>query len=119
MKIAFDHVNIGATDLAATRDFLVRLLGVTDGHRPAFNDPGHWLYIDEQPVIHLSLRGDAPSRGGVIDHVAFAGFDFDETKARLEREGIVYHATGIPGGPRQLFVTGPDGLKVELQCRPV
>ena len=117
MTIAFDHVNIGATDLAATRDFLVDLLGVVEGNRPAFAFPGCWLYVGDQPVIHLTLRTEAPSTAGVIDHVAFAGFDFETTRARLERDGYAYHPTGIPGGPRQLFVTGPDGLKIELQCR--
>lgn len=119
MGLAFDHFNIGTTDLVATRDFLVDLLGVVEGERPAFDFPGHWLYIGDQPVIHLTLRKDKPAPGGVVDHVALAGFDFDETRSRLDRDGYTYHATGIPSGPRQLFVTRPDGLKVELQCRPV
>jgi len=45
-----DHVNIHVYDLAAARDFLVRLLGVEVGWRPAFKVPGDWLYLDGRAV---------------------------------------------------------------------
>jgi catechol 2,3-dioxygenase-like lactoylglutathione lyase family enzyme len=114
--IAFDHINIRSTDLEATRDFLVRLLGLVDGYRPPFDFPGHWLYLGNTPIIHTSGL-TTPNPHGWVDHIAFAGFDFETEKARLEREGFSYVEAGIPGtGIRQLFVNGPDGLKVELQC---
>jgi hypothetical protein len=54
---------------------------------------------------------------GWIDHVAFAPFDFDVERRRLDAGGFTYTASGIPGtGIRQLFVFGPEGLKLELQC---
>jgi catechol 2,3-dioxygenase-like lactoylglutathione lyase family enzyme len=114
--ITLDHINIVTTDLPGVRDFLVDLLGLEDGFRPPFDFPGHWLYLGGQPVIHLADRGHAARDRGWVDHIAFAGFDFEAEKARLDAGGHRYVAGGIPGGPRQLFVSGPDGLKIELQC---
>jgi hypothetical protein len=55
----------------------------------------------------------------VVDHFAFAGFDFAAEKRRLDALGIGYREGSIPEtGILQLFVTGPDGLTVELQCPP-
>lgn len=114
--IALDHINIRSTNLEATRDFLVRLLGLVDGYRPPFDFPGNWLYLGEAPIIHTSLL-TTPNPNGWVDHIAFAGFDFETERARLAREGFTYTEAAIPGtGIRQLFVMGPDGLKVELQC---
>jgi catechol 2,3-dioxygenase-like lactoylglutathione lyase family enzyme len=113
--ISFNHINIRSTDLAATRDFLVGLLGLRDGFRPPFDYPGNWLYLGDTPIIHTSLL-TTPDPHGWVDHIAFAGFDFEAERARLDAGGYRYVAGGIPGGPRQLFVSGPDGLKVELQC---
>ncbi len=53
--IALDHINIRCRDLAATRDFLVAVLGLEDGFRPPFDFPGNWLYLDGRPIIHTSL----------------------------------------------------------------
>jgi catechol 2,3-dioxygenase-like lactoylglutathione lyase family enzyme len=116
MTITLDHVNIVTTDLPAVRDFLVGLLGLEEGFRPPFDFPGHWLYLDGRPVIHLADRGRVAEDRGWVDHIAFAGFDFETQRARLDAGGYDYRAGGIPGGPRQLFVSGPGGLKVELQC---
>ena len=116
--IALDHINIHAGDLEAARDFLLAVLpGLTQGHRPPFDFPGYWLYLDGKPIIHMQNRGAGMGGRGWIDHIAFAPFDFDATKARLDAGGFSYTIGGIPGGPiRQFFVTGPEGLKLELQC---
>ena len=120
--IRLDHINIHATDLDAARDFLLAVLpGLTQGFRPAFGFPGYWLYLDGKPLIHMQNRAAGAVSGPQwIDHLAFAPFDFEAERARLEGLGLAYSIGGIPGtGIRQLFVSGPDGLKVELQCPEV
>jgi hypothetical protein len=116
--IGLYHYNIHAQNLQATRDFLLAVLPLVQGFRPPFDFPGYWLYLDGHPLIHMQNRASGPVTGGQwIDHLAFAPFDFEAEKARLEGLGIGYAVGGIPGtGIRQLFVTGPERLKLELQC---
>jgi catechol 2,3-dioxygenase-like lactoylglutathione lyase family enzyme len=112
-----DHVNIRATDQEAVRDFLIAALGAEVGPRPPFDFPGYWLYLGGRPVIHTSPRPAGEQHVGWMDHVAFGPFAFEATKARLDASGLSYRVSGIPGTAiRQLFVTGPEGVKLELQC---
>lgn len=116
--IALNHINIHAENLEAARDFLLAVLpDLREGFRPPFGFKGYWLYLGEEPIIHMQTREGGMGGRGWIDHLAFAPFDFDREKARLDEAGFAYTMGGIPGtGIRQLFVSGPEGLKIELQC---
>jgi len=113
-----DHVNIHCHDHEAVRDFLVALLGLTVGPRPPFTVPGYWLYLDGQAVIHTWPRSSGPGAGWV-DHVAFGPCgDPDARRAELQRLGYPFSETGLPGTDVvQFFVSGPEGIRIELQCR--
>jgi len=115
---ALDHINIHADDLDGARDFLLAALpGLTQGPRPPFDFKGYWLYLGDKPIIHMQTRAAGMGGRGWIDHLAFGPFDFNVEKARLDAGGFTYTVSGIPGtGIRQLFVLGPEGLKLELQC---
>ena len=120
--IRFDHINIHCHDQEAVRDFLIDVVGVTEGVRPPFDFPGYWLYLDGQPVIHLQSTDRSPTTApeGWVDHIAFGGFDFEQTRERLQTAGYDLHIGGIPGtGIRQIFVKGPEGARVELQCTEI
>jgi catechol 2,3-dioxygenase-like lactoylglutathione lyase family enzyme len=56
-----------------------------------------------------------PSRGQVLDHVAFEVDDFDALFAKLRRDGVKFlempHAFG---GTRAFMIEDPDGLAIEL-----
>lgn len=111
-----DHINIRAADQEGMRDFLIAVLGLKDGFRPDFGFPGYWLYLGDKAIIHLM---EAPQSGATswVDHIAFGPFDFDEQCARLDKTGLQYGTGSIPGtGLRQIFVAGPEGAKIELQC---
>lgn len=117
--IKLDHVNIHVTDGPGMVAFFDKVLGAKEGFRPPFDFPGHWLYFDGAPAVHLTLverEGGFPQ--GMVNHVAFGVYDFDETKARIEAAGCPYQITGIPESEiGQFFVTGPEGLLVEIQFR--
>ena len=49
-----DHVTIETRDAPGMIGFLEAVLGVREGYRPPFPSPGHWLYLDDRPVIHLA-----------------------------------------------------------------
>jgi catechol 2,3-dioxygenase-like lactoylglutathione lyase family enzyme len=116
--IALDHINIHADDLEAARDFLLAVLSdLRQGPRPPFDFHGYWLYLGDQSIIHMQTRAAGMGGRGWIDHLAFGPFDFDAEKSRLDAGGFTYTTSAIPGtATRQLFVTGPGGLKLELQC---
>jgi catechol 2,3-dioxygenase-like lactoylglutathione lyase family enzyme len=114
--IRFDHINIRVTDQEAVRDFLAAVVGVRQGPRPNFSFHGYWLYLGDLPVIHLAPR-DAPGEVGWANHIAFAGYDLERKTAELKDAGLNFRVqrladTDIP----QIFVKGPEGLLVELQC---
>jgi catechol 2,3-dioxygenase-like lactoylglutathione lyase family enzyme len=117
--IELDHINILATDLDAVRDFLLAVLeDLEEGWRPPFDFAGYWLYLGQQPVIHLKQRAaGAEAGGGFVDHLAFSPFDFHAERKRLATLGYPVVEGAIPDtGIQQLFVSGPEGLKLELQC---
>ncbi|MEP6492116.1 MAG: VOC family protein [bacterium] len=56
-----------------------------------------------------------PSRGQVLDHVAFAVNDFDALYAKLRRDGVkVLEAPHAFGSTRAFMIEDPDGLAIEL-----
>ncbi len=114
--IRFDHVNIRVTDQEAVRDFLVAVLGVRQGPRPNFNFHGYWLYLGDVPVIHLAPR-DRDGGPGWVNHIAFYGFEVAAKSAELEAAGIPYRVQWLADTDTpQIFVEGPEGVRIELQC---
>lgn len=127
-----EHYLVLTDDIDATRDFYRDALGMRVGPRPPLEFPGYWLYVGETPCIHIAewstytahsaRRGipvstRAPSTGP-FDHVAFNAEDFEEVLARLERHGIVPRKNAVTGAPlRQLFLTDPNGVKIEINVR--
>ena len=118
-----DHLLVLTDDLEATRAFYCDVLGLEVGERPPIEFPGYWLTLDGIPCVHLAERqpydawvarlglevGPAP-----IDHVAFAGSDYEELAERLEAAGVEAVLNTVPGVLRQLFVTDPNGLRIEV-----
>lgn len=126
------HVAIRAADLEASRRFYVELLGLREGFRPPFPFPGAWLYPGEDEsdfgVIHLVgeapgsaaalqayLGARASGAGGAVDHVAFTARDWPAFRARCARAGVAFTERAVPAlNLRQVFVTDPSGVVVEL-----
>lgn len=121
MLTNIDHFTIRTDDLTTTRDFYVDVLGLTDGDRPSFDFPGNWLYLGEQPVVHLvGIRDEtvpAESGSGAVDHVAFRAEDRAGLKARLDDRNIDYRHREIPSlDLHQFFIEDPNGITVEINC---
>jgi catechol 2,3-dioxygenase-like lactoylglutathione lyase family enzyme len=114
-----DHVNIHTRDVAAMIDFLEKVLGAKEGLRPPFPFPGHWLYLDGHPAIHLNaVDRDEDFPVGMINHVAFGFYDRDTIIEKIAGSGYPFEHDAIPGTDiGQIFVFGPEGVKVELQYR--
>ncbi|MEX3930662.1 VOC family protein [Paraburkholderia phymatum] len=131
-----DHATIVTSDLDATRQFFVDVVGLTEGARPPFGVDGYWLYAgdrpaesrpadgrsaDRRPAIHLvdSTLPHHPGRTSPrIDHIAFRLDDGDEWQAlltRLEASGVAYQTADVPlSGEVQLFVALAPAVVIEF-----
>jgi len=125
-----DHFLIQTADLAKTRDWYVRTLGMTEGWHPDFKFPVVWLYIGEKDVLHLCEGGanvsenrkkylgqqsEAVSGSGVVDHIAFRAYGLADTIAHLQSLGVDFNQRMVSDqGLYQLFMFDPNGVKIEL-----
>ncbi len=126
-----DHYLLQTTDLAATRDWYVRTLGMREGPHPDFKFPVVWLYLGDKDVLHVSEGGanvsenrrrylgqesQAEQGSGVIDHIAFAGTGLKSMIEHLEKLGVEFQQRMVDDqGLYQLFLKDPvNGVKVEL-----
>lgn len=116
--MGLNHVNIRTNDLERMRAFLEDVTGVKAGPRPDFDNTGYWLYDGEKAIFHLmAVESEGEGIAGSIDHVAVDGFVFEPTIKAIEAAGHEHRVSGVPGtGVRQIFVYGPDGIAIELQC---
>jgi len=118
---AFQHVNTRSADVERTRDFYERL-GLRVGDRPPFASRGYWMYLGDQPVLHLVQRPDGQAHqdgSGNVDHVAFAAEDVEAMRRLLRDAGLTFREAVVPrDGSIQIFVRDPDGVTVELNFPP-
>lgn len=128
-----EHLLLLVDDVDTTANWFVDNIGLERGHTPDFKVPVTWLYIGERDVLHIArvpnegkekrfqdkyLGGrlsEDTSGTGIIDHVAFRCTGLPEMIERLESKGAEFLKRQANAGDLyQLFVTGPDGMRVEL-----
>jgi catechol 2,3-dioxygenase-like lactoylglutathione lyase family enzyme len=129
---AMEHVLVLSDDIEATRDFYCSVVGLRIGERPALEFPGYWLYAGSTPCLHVAERRAYSSHAahlglevprespgpGPVDHIAFSASDYDALSARLQSNRVVAVRNTIPGGgPRQVFIDDPNGVRVEINVR--
>ena len=117
-----DHFLIRARELDQMRDFFSDVIGLEVGPRPDFQFRGYWMYSENMPVVHLALNSkSAGAEGeaddlGPVDHIAFTSGDYQDLMDRLKATGAKFEERTVPGGAaHQVFVHGPEGVKVEIQ----
>jgi catechol 2,3-dioxygenase-like lactoylglutathione lyase family enzyme len=125
-----EHFLIQTADMAATRDWYVSVLGLREGEHPDFKFPVCWMYIGDTDVIHITEGGknvsenrkrylgqqsDAVEGTGVIDHVAFRCSGLEQMMEHLRSAKVPFSKRQVDDqGLFQLFLTDPNGIKVEL-----
>ena len=131
-----EHVLVLSDDIETAREFYESAVGLRTGDRPPLQFDGYWLYAESVPCLHIadraSYRAHAATLGldvseaaaGVggsgspIDHIAFSASDYAAVTGRLAAAGIEPVRNDVPGGgPRQLFFSDPDGLRVEINVK--
>lgn len=82
--IGFDHYNVTCSELERTRRFYSEVVGLQAGVRPPFAQPGAWMYLGSQAVVHIStMRQPTARKSDAYDHVAFRAEGLEELRGRL------------------------------------
>jgi len=122
--LELNHINIETADIDRSASFYTDVLGLVSGERPEFDRPGHWMYMDNMPIVHIIsplpdnklLTG---SKHAAISHFALRIKDFEAMRKHLINLSIPYTEVGVPGSDRrQFFINDPDGVVVELIHMP-
>lgn len=114
-----NHFNLAVRDLETSALFYEQL-GLKRGHRPTFPTTGIWLYVGDNPVIHLNDECEVGPilKGGVatVHHVGLSvRGSVEAITAALDKLGVVYDLWApIPGVCRALYFRGPDGEAIEF-----
>jgi catechol 2,3-dioxygenase-like lactoylglutathione lyase family enzyme len=132
-----EHVLVLSDDIDGAREFYEAAVGLRAGDRPPLPFDGYWLYAGSVACLHIADRasyrahvatlglsvsdgtgGVGGSGSGPVDHIAFNASDYEAVTARLAAAGIEPVRNDVPGGgPRQLFFSDPDGLRVEINVK--
>ncbi len=103
-----NHIALRVTDVARSRDFYVKHLGLTvtrDGRQSCFLDCGkHFLALFR-------------SNEAAMDHYCYSidDYDVDECEAKLKAVGIKPRVVRPDG---RIYFDDPDGLEVQLANTP-
>jgi catechol 2,3-dioxygenase-like lactoylglutathione lyase family enzyme len=125
-----EHFLLQTADMAKTRDWYVRVLGMRVGPNPDFKFPVCWLYLGDRDVVHITEGGanvsenrkryvgqesQATQGSGAVDHIAFRATGLRETLAHLASLGVEFKQRRVDDqGLYQLFMFDPNGVKIEL-----
>ncbi|BDW11034.1 glyoxalase [Polynucleobacter sp. SHI8] len=116
--LGFAHVNVSTQDLEKSRKFYAEILGLVDGYRPPFGRVGAWMYLGDQPIVHISTSRNPtpqPKKTDAFDHLALWTKDIHHYRETLNRHGIKFVEFGVPENDQyQLFFKDPDGTEIEL-----
>lgn len=125
-----EHFLVQTADMAKTRDWYVRVLGMEVGPNPDFKFPVCWLYLGGRDIVHLTEGGakagenrkkyvgqesTATHGTGVLDHIAFRATGLQAMLEHLRAEKVDFKQRQVNDqGLYQLFMFDPNGIKIEL-----
>jgi catechol 2,3-dioxygenase-like lactoylglutathione lyase family enzyme len=113
-----DHVTIRTRDLQAARSFFLTVFDLEEGERPLAIQriPGHWLYSDGYPLVHIiGSQGYGIDRAAeAIDHVGLRMEGYADFRTKLDQLRIRYSTMDLADlQERRLFFRTPGGPLLE------
>ena len=119
MELVLNHIGLAVTDTQRSAHFYCSHFHFTMGKRYQTPEMKILLLHQGSTVIELLERGDGSpvQHTGLWDHIAFSVDDLDAVYKRLldhKVELIDQQPRMSVFGKRILFLTGPDGERIEL-----
>jgi catechol 2,3-dioxygenase-like lactoylglutathione lyase family enzyme len=121
---SLDHLVLTVADIAATRDFYVRILGMK---RVSFGEGREALHFGRQKInLHRAGHEFEPkarhATPGSADICFLVDTPLEEVIAHLVSEGVAIELgpvekTGAEGSLRSIYLRDPDGNLIELSNR--
>jgi catechol 2,3-dioxygenase-like lactoylglutathione lyase family enzyme len=111
-----NHVSVHATDLAASVEFYVDVLGAERMAAPNFGFPVAWLAIGESQ-LHLFQAAAEPQGNRhfalTVEHLEPV-YRRAEARGAFDYEAFGNHLVELPGGVVQTYLRDPSGNLIEL-----
>lgn len=114
-----DHITIRTRDLRGTRAFFLKLFDELEERARAKaidRIPGHWLYADDKPIIHLigSQGHGFENAAEAFDHIGIHLDGYSAFRRKLAELGIPYSKMDLAElNERRLFFRTPSGPLIE------
>jgi len=114
------HLNIRCTkaDLPKIEKFYGEVMGLRTGYRPNFGNDGLWLYLGDEPIIHVGARVAegflSEKHNGSVDHMAFRMKGAAEFRDHVRALGMKFEEQNVPEAGYQIFVRDPIGTVLEF-----
>ncbi len=119
----FGHLHLFSDDPVAAGEWYIQNFGATTGRKPPYSrEPRFYKGVQVGPSMSLLMDNVniiifpsgylkdhtkfVPTKGRVVDHIAFSVDNIREASAKLQAAGIAVSADG--------FLDGPDGIRIEL-----
>lgn len=118
-----DHITIRTANVSATRNFFLDVFDLLkEKPRPVViqHIPGHWLYVGDEPILHIiGCHGAGVDCGTEAwDHVGFRLKGYEDFRAKLDRLEIPYSPMELPElNERRIFLRTPFGPVIETVFR--
>ena len=109
--VAMGHLHLNTSDVAVQKKFWVETLGA----KPVKLGNNEGVSIPGAIILFKAAAPTGPMEGSTVNHVGVLVPSLDGYPAKLDAQGAKYDKN--PNG-RQIMVTGPDGLKLELTADP-
>ena len=113
-----DHVTIRTRDLQAARSFFLEVFDLEEGERPRAIQriPGHWLYSEGHPLVHIiGSQGYGIDRAAeAIDHVGLRMEGYAEFRKKLARTA----SSCWPYCSRRICLSGSSSCRRKRRLLP-
>ena len=112
-----DHVNLRTANLASMTAWYESVLAMRLGARPSFPMGGAWLYVGDDPVVHLvEVEVQPTARDPALEHFAIAAAErLDVFLDHLDEHGVPYRCGVVPDiGVIQVNIHDPDGNHIHI-----
>lgn len=123
---SLDHINIVTADLDRAEQFYRDLLELETrpAPPPLTHATARWMHDSSgRAVLHLNsldapkviYRDMTPGPTAALHHIAFRCVDYDGLVGRIATMNLNHDRNEVPAiGLRQIFVTDPEGVLLEL-----